>query len=130
MKITKADVGRQVMLRNGDVVTIQKWDDFYTNMPIMTSEGLWYEADGKRLQSTPSEYEIIAFADNSKQAEESVLTLRDQFAMAALTGMISYMANMKVKTGGSGYEVTINMPEVAISSYEYADAMLKAREGK
>ena len=131
MKITQADVGRQVILRNGDVVTILRWDQSDAIMPIMTSTGFWYEANGKRQQSSSPEYEIVAFADDLKQAEESARVLRDQFAMAALTGLISHAANLKVKTSGSGYKVIINMPpEVAISSYEYADAMLKAREGK
>jgi hypothetical protein len=62
------------------------------------------------------------------QTPQPVKTLRDEFAMAAMTGMINYMANMKVKTGGLGYEVTINMPEVAMAAYEYADAMMKQRE--
>ena len=42
--------------------------------------------------------------------------LRDQFAMAALTGLLTHNA----MTNGSGYAATL--------AYEIADAMLKVRE--
>jgi hypothetical protein len=46
-------------------------------------------------------------------------TLRDKFAMAALTGMITISK-----------DVLISYEEIAQAAYCYADAMLKAREGK
>lgn len=46
--------------------------------------------------------------------------LRDQFAMAALTGMLA-----------EDYSTTdLNPSEIASDAYGYADAMLKAREVK
>lgn len=49
---------------------------------------------------------------------QPVATLRDQFAMAALTGLLS----CEETSGGPD--------EFAEWSYEYADAMLAAREAK
>lgn len=47
--------------------------------------------------------------------------LRDQFAMAALTGMLS---------GPDGDEFAIKRKGSAVIAYEFADAMLAARGGK
>lgn len=46
-----------------------------------------------------------------------IVTLRDQFAMAALTGMLTDTRN------GDDHE-----SEIACMAYAYADAMLEARE--
>jgi len=48
---------------------------------------------------------------------EEKCTLRDQFAMAALTGCV-------------GERCDESLEVVATLAYQYADAMLKAREGK
>lgn len=45
-------------------------------------------------------------------------TLRDQFAMAALTGLLSIQG------------VTVNGDQVVKDAYKFADAMLAVREGK
>lgn len=51
----------------------------------------------------------------------SVPTLRDQFAMAALTGLLS---------GPAGDEFSIRRKGSSVIAYEIADAMLAARGGK
>ena len=51
------------------------------------------------------------------------VTLRDQFAMAALTGIIAANAN----PNSFGAELSENI-HAADQAYEYADEMLKARE--
>lgn len=48
-------------------------------------------------------------------------TLRDRFAMAALTGLIA---------GASYVAIAPDPASISRASYTYADAMLKAREGK
>lgn len=53
-----------------------------------------------------------------KNADAEAVTLRDQFAMAALTGLLSALA----------YKSDANF--VAKEAYIAADAMLKAREAK
>jgi hypothetical protein len=54
--------------------------------------------------------------------EASAKTLRDEFAMAALTGMLSH---------GQGPNTAWHdhMPSAAEWAYEFADAMLDARKG-
>lgn len=55
---------------------------------------------------------------NRATETEPAKTLRDQFAMAALSGMLSdYRVVMVDRTGAT----------VASAAYEYADAMLEAR---
>jgi hypothetical protein len=73
----------------------------------MRMSELW--ADMSHLSSLPPEEDI-------KRAGESLL--RDQFAMAALTGLLANPDAAKYSK---------DRTEVA---YEFADAMLKAREAK
>jgi len=73
----------------------------------MRMSELW--ADTAHLSSLPPEEDI-------KRAGE--ILLRDQFAMAALTGLLN--------SGGMSGDPL----EDAAEAYEYADAMLKAREAK
>lgn len=53
----------------------------------------------------------------------AVPTLRDQFAMAALTGIVS--SNPSVKTTHPEY-----VKAIADTAYDFADEMLKAREAR
>lgn len=78
----------------------------------MRMSELWAEMG--RLPSQPSEEEI-------KRAGENML--RDQFAMAALTGLLANpkLAETALKKGPHWFD------EVA---YQYADGMLKARKAK
>jgi hypothetical protein len=78
----------------------------------MRMSELW--ADTAHLSSLPSEEDI-------KRAGE--ILLRDQFAMAALTGLLSNpkLADTALKKGPRWFD------EIA---YQYADGMLKEREAK
>lgn len=66
--------------------------------------------------------EAIAEASRQAYADAAQTTLRDQFAMAALTGML---ANSNTKGDISGLQA--HLPDMA---YGFADAMLAAREAK
>lgn len=63
-----------------------------------------------------------------KQARpaNNTLTMRDQFAMAALTGMLAYSGY----EGAGNYHNNSDAFGAAQSAYNYADAMLAARGGK
>ena len=52
----------------------------------------------------------------------TITQLRDQFAMAALTGLLAVP-----DTNVGSVEVYKNMARVSKFAYQYADAMLKAR---
>lgn len=67
---------------------------------------LWYER--KTIMDAEGYHLPVAI--------QEAMTLRDQFAMAALTGLLTHNA----MTNGSGYAATF--------AYEIADAMLKARQ--
>jgi hypothetical protein len=56
---------------------------------------------------------------------ETIKTLRDEFAMAALNGMLSY-SHVNEQSGNATENGTPN--EIARAAYAYADAMLDARE--
>jgi hypothetical protein len=115
MKITAADVGRKVVLRNGrfDVLTEVKINHCATPNRV-------YWIDGRFKEQTLDPTDIIAFADEPEVKQDtSTKTLRDEFAMAALTGLLA-CHNSKA-----------NDPEtVAEHCYAAADAMMAAREGK
>jgi hypothetical protein len=65
-------------------------------------------------------------AEREKQIEDRYAALRDQFACAALTGMLAY-SHVNPMAGN----VTENGTclDAAKLAYQYADAMLKARDG-
>lgn len=55
-------------------------------------------------------------------------SLRDEFAMRALTGMISKDASNELYRGVKDMKLDDVMPEIARQAYAYADAMLKMRQ--
>lgn len=55
-------------------------------------------------------------------------TLRDRFAMAALTGMLSDIENMVALGGAAATRGVDKRQHVADVAYSFADAMLAARE--
>jgi hypothetical protein len=128
MKITPEDVGRKVVLRNGIFDYIIKYDN--SDAPIETQLS-WHKTNGKSINE--STLDIIAFADELQTevpplavqrptdilnaSNQPTKTLRDEFAMAALTGLCS---------GNNWFECK-DAPKFA---YVIADAMLKAREAK
>lgn len=69
----------------------------------------------------------IGYEEGRREAEEICererMTLRDQFAMAALTGILG-LSNGE----DSPYFVT-EEEKIAVFAYKYADAMLAARKG-
>lgn len=60
-----------------------------------------------------------------RQLKEQRCRLRDEFAMAALTGLLAYSY---VNPMRGNYHENCDDRRAAESAYEYADAMLKARE--
>lgn len=56
---------------------------------------------------------------------DDILTLRDRFAMAALTGMLAYS---HVHEESGNYHVNCRTDVCCEIAYDYADAMLKARD--
>lgn len=70
--------------------------------------------------------EVIAFVDEKLKPapDKDQMTLRDQFAMAALNALIAKEYKDDVKRGAKG------VPIFAQYAYEYADAMMEARKPK
>lgn len=62
---------------------------------------------------------IREFVRNCPQISEEQASLRDQFAMAALTGLLY-----------KRYRVTASTAAWAVTAYEFADAMMEARKLK
>lgn len=85
-------------------------------------EGYDYDftADGKMFAGVPSDFDVVAeWTEPDAPPTEQPETLRDRFAMAALTGMLAATAHDS------------NWPspaEIATRASEYADAMMEARE--
>ena len=65
---------------------------------------------------------VIDFLDEKAKPDQDQMTLRDQFAMAALNALIAKEYKDDVKRGAKG------VPIFAQYAYEYADAMLEARK--
>jgi hypothetical protein len=146
MKITPADVGRKVVLRNGgfDVLTEVKINHCATPNRV-------YWIDGRFKERTLDPTDIIAFADEPEVKQEPgealksiekaanqlglsskefyqevnkpIKTLRDEFAMAALTGVMASPHTIAAKELGLD-KLSDGFAQIA---YEVADAMLKAR---
>lgn len=57
------------------------------------------------------------------QPDQDQMTLRDQFAMAALDGLINLEYN-QIMTNESG---SISFVEIATNAYQLADALMNAR---
>ena len=64
------------------------------------------------------------YVEPDSKPNEDQMTLRDQFAMAALNALISKEYKDDVKRGAKG------VPIFAQYAYEYADAMIEARKQK
>ncbi len=130
MKITPADVGRKVVLRNGDIVTIQEYLKDSGIPWLVKANGEFYTPEGYNscwLIKMPTD--IIAFADEpeatykhetQKLASLPTKTLRDEFAMAVMQSL--YLSIPKA--------TALNQQSAAKASYQMADAMMAEREGK
>jgi hypothetical protein len=92
-----------------------------------------YQLD--QLKATSDQLDLLKAIDDRRLEQQQVLsgkksawkkipripdTLRDQFAIAALTG---YLGNSMLRS-------LVNRDELALSAYKYADAMMIAREKK
>ena len=148
MKITAADVGRQVVLRNGQKDTVKEISNGFVRLVNYPSA---YYISGCLNLFTENNFDIVGFANKPVRYAESTpapsaealsfngkegsmpsikiptKTLRDEFAMAALTGFLSSpnnVADKGCKNADEFYE------KVANFSYGQADAMMAAREGK
>jgi hypothetical protein len=72
-----------------------------------------------------SAFPSYVFTEDSRTgADNPGMTLRDYFAAKALQGMLS-VVEVQAQVGKG-----VTMENVANASYEWADAMLKARGGK
>lgn len=66
----------------------------------------------------------IEFVSRPSQQGIGADRLRDEFAMAALTGLLAYSSN----EGTGNYHNNSDAPGVAGAAYDYADAMMEARK--
>lgn len=66
------------------------------------------------------------FRESLKRAEDEKVRLRDQFAMAALTGLLANPAVIPKKDEGYAFF----SKSAADAAYAHADALLAAREAK
>lgn len=132
MLITKNDVGRKVRLRNGKEGVITKYDlgcSYPVCLDLGGGESIWYHLDGTIcLGYTRREHDIVAFADEPAKPTADVSvearaaegkTLRDEFAMAALSGILA----------AQNHNMAPN-DIIAGAAFVLADAMMAAREGK
>jgi hypothetical protein len=63
MRITKEDIGRKVILRNGQTTVI---DFFYkSSWPVKTSYDSWHRIDGKIFSTAESPEDIVSFLENN-----------------------------------------------------------------
>lgn len=117
----KLEAGKYYRRRDGVVVgPAQKLPYEGLNFPytlgeaVYTNEGCYY--------STGVESRIDLVAEVSMLTTTDQRSLRDEFAMAALTGLLALEAGPKFKTSQEYFN------HYAKFSYAYADAMMKERE--
>lgn len=73
--------------------------------------------------------ELIKALKEDSQATNNALTIRDQFAMSALNGLLSNSGGVIQANSHSGTGwVNTNAQSTAKLAYELADAMLKAKQ--
>lgn len=82
--------------------------------------------DGDPIVDTDKEGETVGWGYDSVEllARSNALTLLDQFAMAALTGLLSD-SNVTLNDGET---LESFASDTAAAAYEYAQAMMRARE--
>ena len=72
MKITKDDVGRLALMRNGELVEITGWDDHDRTYPVKTDYG-WRASNGASFpNSYPSDGDIVEFYDGDDAGSDPV----------------------------------------------------------
>jgi hypothetical protein len=126
MKITAADVGRKVVLRNGTFNTIVDFSDVAPPYYVRLHHGIIGRyKNGTVYGKGPDPLDIIAFADELETKQDTpTKTLRDEIAIEVLKCL---MKASKVTRPEGTVTNAAEFPEIA---YAFADAMMAAREGK
>lgn len=126
--MSKFKVGDRVKNRDDYIGTITKtsnglnavkWD---WGKETTGTRLIWEDAELEAVETDRTETVVSV---SSTQITRDTLTIRDQFAMAALTGMISSEGNLVDE--GCAFYTPSNAAERA---YFFADAMLEARKVK
>lgn len=77
------------------------------------------------MKAFPHSFERVP--NHPRFAESEGMDLRDYFAAKAMQGMLAYSTNNEMSGNWSN---NASSETVAKGAYEYADAMMKAREAK
>ena len=128
--VKRIKVGDQILLRSRDVKTVTEVnhrddDTFPVSVFWGTSCGMvTYTRDGFYWDDREENYrdilEIIP-AETSEKPAQDKMTLRDQFAMTALSGLLSNHQS-------APFSLAFDSEEAAKSSYKIADKMMKVRK--
>ena len=125
---TKIKVGDKVRLRNGDVLTVTVVN--LLDHPTYPVEVCWvgsgyaYTRDGVYWEGEEDPRDIVEIipAEASEKPTQDKMTLRDQFAMAALSallqGLSTKSAVFRIKSEES----------IGKDAYFFADKMMQARK--
>lgn len=121
-----AEQAEKYMEENPGAVLIDKQGDYWISPPCRTSatclwdQGMFYNASGgsKYAPFTLPPQPTVS-PDTGIPVSVETPTLRDQFAMAAFGGLISYCGT-----------TAIDPMKIAEKAYKLADAMMKARGGQ
>ena len=95
----------------------------FENKPVI-EVNYWFKADGQRERAitvVPLDWKNSLIQIQKAHVEPEQLTLRDQFAMAALSGELASQG------GDAGYYSERSFKLLAENSYKIADAMVEAR---
>jgi hypothetical protein len=114
----KIEAGKYYRTRCGDVVGPMKLADGPCRYPWLTIKGCWttegeFSLEGEHACDLISEVHV-SDTPSARHRAAGPKTLRDEFAIAALTGMIT-----------ADHEFT---DRIAEETYEIADAMMEARK--
>lgn len=122
LDLSKCKVGDKVLHRDGSISVIDEVDTSYdTYFPYHSTKG-WFKESGEWCYSDledNNEKDIVSIVNEPEQKEQSEKTLRDEFAMAAIQGLLS--------DNDVSFETN---KEIATACYALADAMMKARDEK
>jgi hypothetical protein len=125
----KIEAGKYYRTRGGRIIgpmrhvvyRAEKWKfwalGFNDGAPCWTDEGRWCEFDDSHDMDLISEVYVSDTPPSDEPAPEAK-TLRDEFAMAALTGLLANAVN----NGRMGAE------DWASDAYLFADKMMEARK--
>lgn len=72
MRITQDDVGRKVLLRNGDTATITEWHQHYKEWTVKLNNDNWHGRYGNYEAGRETKYDIVSFADEAQPTSDKV----------------------------------------------------------